>query len=89
MELNKAAQERDDLSSQLNQVLERRDQMEEMKLLLEAIRRATAGVATTPLQASTNAPHCNDLDVDDGDNMFEHCIHQSYKDSTNKKKKKK
>ena len=41
MDLNKVSQERDELSSQLNQVLERRDQMEEIKGLLEAMQRAT------------------------------------------------
>jgi len=79
-DLNKVVQERDNVSSQLTHLLERREQLSEMKGLLENVQRSTTsdtnmGATTTPQRLDNSC--CVD-DCDNDDDIFEHMIHRSY-----------
>lgn len=76
-DLNKVVHERDDVSSQLTHLLERREQLTEMKGLLENVQRSTTnmGATTTPQRLDDSC--CIDDNVED-DDIFEHMIHRSY-----------
>jgi hypothetical protein len=80
--LNKTAQERDELSSKLAKVLERRDQLDEMKALVESMRNA--GMSSALPRDSDNraaAGHSStgeDPENGEEENLFEHMIHRSY-----------
>lgn len=75
-DLNRTAQEGDDLSSKLSQMLERRDRLDEMKGLVEAMRHASIGA--TPQRDSV---HHTDEDLENGDEddfLMDHLVHRSY-----------
>ena len=75
MSLNKTAQERDELSSKLTKVLERRDQLDEMKALVESMRNSGMNSARAAAEQSDT-----DEDQENGEeeDLFEHMIHRSY-----------
>ena len=75
MSLNKTAQERDELSSKLTKVLERRDQLDEMKALVESMRNSGMNSARAAAEQSGT-----DEDQENGEeeDLFEHMIHRSY-----------
>jgi hypothetical protein len=73
MSLNKTAQERDELSSKLVKVLERRDQLDEMKALVESIRNSGMNSA-----AAEQSGMDEDPEYGEEEDLFEHMIHRSY-----------
>ena len=73
MSLNKTAQERDELSSKLAKVLERRDQLDEMKALVESIRNSGMNSA-----AAEQSGMDEDPEYGEEEDLFEHMIHRSY-----------
>ena len=82
MSLNKTAQERDELSSKLTKVLERRDQLDEMKALVESMRNSGLN-STLPRDGDHHAAAEQsgmDEDPENGEeeDLFEHMIHRSY-----------
>ena len=91
IDLNKVVHERDDVSSQLTHLLERREQLSEMKGLLENVKRSTTS-ATTNTGATTTPQRLDDscciADCED-DDIFEHMIHRSYTSLQNSNSKKK
>jgi len=88
-DLNKVGHERDDVTSQLTHLLERREQLSEMKGLLENVKRSTTS-ATTNIGATTTPQRLLDIDnVEVDDDIFEHMIHRSYTTLQNSNSKKK
>ena len=88
-DLQKVVHDRDDVSSQLTHLLERREQLTEMKGLLEKVQRST--ISATNMGAITTPQRLDD-DIDNvevDDDIFEHMIHRSYTSlqSSNRKKK--
>ena len=81
MSLNKTVQERDELSSKLAKVLERRDQLDEMKALVESMRNSGMNSAL-PRDGDHRAAGQSGTDEDpengDEEDLFEHMIHRSY-----------
>jgi chromosome segregation ATPase len=82
MSLNKTTQERDDLSFKLATVLQRRDQLDEMKALVESMRNATMN-SVSPRESDQRAAAGRSGADDDPENceeddLFEHMIHRSY-----------
>lgn len=71
LELSKTKQERDDCSSRLTEVVERRNKVTEMKALVDSIRSS--------IVAPVCCPHCKrqSESIDDGDDedMLDHIVH--------------
>ncbi|KAL7432747.1 hypothetical protein ACHAXH_005157 [Discostella pseudostelligera] len=75
--LKTAAQDRDDLSSKLSKVLERRDQLDEMKALVTTMR--SGSMASMRLQHAPDKTESYDaLDDEDEDDLLEHTVHHSF-----------
>ncbi len=80
--LKKAAQERDDLSTQLSNVLERRGQLGEMKALVKTMRRESM-TSVRPIccgntHAAEKVENYDAIESEDEDDLLEHTIHHSY-----------
>ncbi len=82
MSLNKTAQERDELSSKLTKVLERRDQLDEMKALVESMRNSGLNSTLSRDGDHHAAAEQSGMDEDpengEEEDLFEHMIHRSY-----------
>ena len=75
--LKTAAQDRDNLSSKLSKVIERRDQLDEMKALVKTMRRGN--MASMRLKHAPDKLESYDaLDDEDGDDLLEHTVHHSF-----------
>ena len=75
--LKTAAQDRDDLSSKLSKVLERRDQLDEMKALVTTMR--SGSMASMRLKHAPDKTESYDaLDDEDEDDLLEHTVHHSF-----------
>jgi hypothetical protein len=83
MNLNKVAQERDELSSKLAKVLERRDQLDEMKALVKSMRNASMANSVLPRDDDNRAAAGRtgideDPEIGDEDDLLDHMIHRSF-----------
>ena len=79
--LKTAAKERDDLSTQLSNVLERRDQLNEMKALMETMRRESM-TSVRPIccgitHSIEKVENHDAPDNEDDDDLLEHMVHHS------------
>ena len=79
LSLRDLVHERDDLSSKLSQVLERREQLDELKVLVENVRNASVNIQSSEPSRATRTPNAGNADneEDPDRDLFEHIVHHS------------
>ena len=79
LSLRDLVHERDDLSSKLSQVLERREQLDELKVLVENVRNASVNIQSSEPSRATRTPNAGhaDNEEDPDRDLFEHIVHHS------------